>query len=382
MNPDGKKKIMLVFGTRPEATKMAPLIMALRNDASLEPFVVVLRQHKEVPQILSFFGVKPDKVLGVELSDRGAFSKNPFLKGAGILKSGIGLLKFYRLLGSEKPAVLLVQGDTSAAFLAAFMAYNRRIPVGHVEAGLRTYDKYAPFPEEMNRQLIGRIADYHFAPTARAKENLLREGITEDRIVVVGNTALDTLRLMLEGQEETRKPSREFGDKFILVTAHRRESFEGGLSRICDAILELAERHPDIHFVYPVHHNPNVREVVFEKLNGKRNIHLIPPVPYEEFVGLMRDAHLVLTDSGGIQEEISFFGTPCLVLRDVTERPEGVEAGNIKLVGTNAETIVREVEELLGNEGTYRNMARKHTAFGDGHAAEKIVAALRGYLLK
>lgn len=370
------RKVMFVFGTRPEAIKMAPLILEFKKNRHFDTFTCVVKQHKEAVRILSSFGLKPDMEVGIELSDRGIFSKNPVRKAIKAVKSAFGLFKFYRLLGKEKPDVLMVQGDTSTAFLMAFVAFHKKIKVGHVEAGLRTYNKHAPFPEEMNRQLVCRVADYHFAPTEDAKNNLLKEGIGEDRIFLVGNTVLDAVRLILEKKGENKKINGDFGEKFVLITAHRRESFGEGIIRICKAISELARKHPDINFVYPVHPNPNVRDVVYGKLSGIKNIRLIPPVEYEGFVHLMEKAYIILTDSGGIQEEVSMLGKPCLVMRDKTEREEAVKAGNAKLVGTDPEKIIKETEILLKGGEEFRSMSKKHTAFGDGHASEKIVSAV------
>jgi len=278
-----------------------------------------------------------------------------------------------------------VQGDTSTAFLASFLAINFKVPVAHVEAGLRTQTKYSPFPEEINRRLISVLADFHFAPTAKARENLLREGIDEERIIVTGNTALDTLRLTLKSDcpfKDGNNIKIDPDKKLLIVTAHRRESFGEGMKNIAEAIREIAEKRSDIVIVYPVHANPNVSKPMRSMLGGCKNIFLVDPMEYHAFVALMKKAYMILTDSGGIQEEVSFLGKPTLVMRESTERPEGLMGGNVRLVGTDKGLIVGEVTRLLDDATYYQSMSKTHAAFGDGFAAQKIITAFQDYFQK
>ncbi len=386
-----KRKIFVVFGTRPEAIKLAPLVKELETRKEVDVKTCVFRQHDVMlSQVLTAFNLKPTYDLKVVLNDQsifggqvGAFTR---IKNLGI--TGINLLRFVRILRSEKPDVLVVQGDTSTAFLAAFLAFHFKISVAHVEAGLRTNKKYSPFPEEMNRRLITSLADFHFASTADAEGNLLREGIAKNRIWITGNTVIDAMRLILErhtqgnnGEYWHKFFKQEYGldmngKKIVLVTAHRRESFGDGLNHICEALKTLSDAHPDIQIIYPVHLNPNVDRPVRAILAGSKNIMLTTPLAYEPFIYLMSRAYLILTDSGGIQEEASLVGKPVLVMREVTERQEAIDAGSAKLVGTDSRRIVAEASLLLDNKEAYAAMAKKHTAFGDGFAARKIADVL------
>lgn len=380
------KKILIVFGTRPEAIKFAPIIKEIKQASSLRGVVCVFRQHGEMlDQVLRVFDIVPDYDLKIMLSDKALFGKGIriFSKIKNLIISGFSLLKFLRILKKEKPDILMVQGDTSTAFLAAFLAFYFKISIAHVEAGLRTYDKYKPFPEEINRQLISRLADFHFAPTEQAKNNLLKEGIDDKKIFLSGNTAIDALFMARENQKKNiakheAEFSRKYGidlknKKMILVTAHRRESFGEGLKNIFLAVKEIARRRGDVEIIYPVHLNPNVYHLAREMLGGIPNIHLIDPAGYDDFIFLMDKSYLILTDSGGVQEEAPSLRRPVLVMRDATERQEGVEAGVSKLVGTTTEKITKETFLLLDDKNAYNQMATGHNPYGDGAAAKRIV---------
>jgi len=380
------RKILIVFGTRPEAIKLAPVIKEIRECSFLESVVCVFRQHnKMLSQILKIFDIKPDYDLKITLSDESLFSKkvNIFKRIKNLIVSGFSFLKFFQILKKEKPDILVVQGDTSTAFLAAFFAYHFKIKIAHIEAGLRTYDKYHPFPEEMNRQLISRLADWHFVPTIQAKNNLLKEGISEEKIFLTGNTSIDALLMVKEKvlknekKYETsflKKYNINFGNKkIILVTVHRRESFGEGLKNIFSAIKEIVQKRDDIEIIYPVHLNPNVYYLAYELLNNIPNLHLIDPLEYDEFVFLMTKSYLILTDSGGIQEEAPSLKKPVLVIRDKTERQEGVEAKVAKIIGRNKEDIVRETLLLLDDDDAYYKMTLGDNLYGDGKAAKRIV---------
>ncbi len=376
-------KTSVVFGTRPEAIKLAPVVLRLRDDPRFACQVCVTAQHRQMlDQVTGVFGIVPD-------TDLDLMRPNQTL--GSLTSRAIEALDQY--FSREKPDLVLVQGDTTTVFCAALTAFYHRIPVGHVEAGLRTGNLRSPWPEEANRVLSSRLADLHFAPTCQAQENLLREGIPQGRIFVTGNTVIDALliaqqnvaqsRLRIDSLPDFLQPGRDASDpRMVLITGHRRENFGEGFENICRAIAELARRFPSAHFVYPVHLNPNVRDPVSRILgNGVargegdllRNVHLIDPLPYLDFVGLMSRSHLILTDSGGIQEEAPSLGKPVLVMRDTTERPEAVERGAVKLVGTDAAAIVDGVSLLLGNEEAYRAMSTAGNPFGDGHAATRIV---------
>jgi len=369
------KKVSLIFGTRPEAIKLCPLVLELKRHPEFEAHVCVTGQHRQMlDQVLEVFGVVPDIDLNLMQPDQTL---------AGLTARAITAIDSY--LAEYKPDVVIVQGDTTTSFCAALAAFYRRIPVGHVEAGLRTWNKFSPFPEEINRVIISRVADLHFAPTPWARDNLLREGVPEDRVFVTGNTVIDALhiataKIRKDPPEIPGLPSHLLnGDSqrpLVLITGHRRENFGEGFANICRAISELSKRFPDASFVYPVHLNPNVRQPVFDMLSGRDNIHLIDPLSYLPFVALMNRSTIVLTDSGGVQEEAPGLGKPVLVMRDTTERPEAVEAGTVKLVGTDKETIVDNVAMLLTNASTYGAMANAVNPYGDGKACQRIVAAL------
>ncbi|MBR9888998.1 MAG: UDP-N-acetylglucosamine 2-epimerase (non-hydrolyzing) [Oceanospirillales bacterium] len=369
------KKILLVFGTRPEAIKMAPLVHALTSDQRFEARVCVTGQHREMlDQVLELFQVKPDYDLNIMKPGQ----------SLGQITSRI-LIGIEEVLVSFEPAVVLVHGDTATTFAASLAAYYQQIPVGHVEAGLRTGNIYSPWPEEANRKLTGCLTGFHFAPTDASKNNLLREGYSSDAISVTGNTVIDALLMIKKRLEDdvelSETLSAEFpildsSKKLVLVTGHRRESFGGGFERICKALQLVARKHPDSQIVYPVHLNPQVQEPVNRLLSDVGNIHLIEPQQYLQFVYLMTRAHVILTDSGGIQEEAPSLGKPVLVMRDTTERPEAVEAGTVKLVGTDIEKIVAELDVLLTNEDAYTQMSIAHNPYGDGIACQRIADVL------
>ena len=366
-------KVLTVIGTRPEAIKLAPIIRELGSRRELQNVVVVTAQHREMlDSALELFKIKPDFDFDVM-----AENQTPAQVASAILA------KLDPILQHEHPDWVLVQGDTTTTAAAALAAFYRRIHVGHVEAGLRTFDKWHPFPEEINRRVTSAIADLHFAPTAGAKRNLLREGISEASIVVSGNPVIDALESI--AQQVPTPATEELFDRLglparrlILVTAHRRENWGAPLENICLALREIAENQPDVHIVYPVHLNPNVREPVHRLLNGIANVTLIPPADYLTLAHLMRRSALVVTDSGGIQEEAPALGKPVLVLRQVTERPEAVEAGTVKVIGTERQMIVNEVLRLLVDVEEYERMARAVNPYGDGRASQRIVAALLG----
>ena len=364
-------RVLSIFGTRPEAIKMAPVVRQLARTEGIRSRVCVTAQHREMlDQALSIFDIRPD----IDLN----------LMRANQSLAELTAAVFTRLdpvLQEESPDWILVQGDTTTVMAAALAAYYRKIRVGHVEAGLRTRDKWQPFPEEINRRIAGVVADLHFAPTEHARQNLLREGIPENHIAVTGNPVIDALHLIAARPEpaeianllESLHIGR--GRRLILVTAHRRENFGAPLDSICGAIQSLASR-GDVEIVYPVHLNPNVQKPVYRLLRETPHVTLLPPLDYLPLVHLMKHASLVLTDSGGIQEEAPAFGIPVLVLREVTERPEGVEAGTARLVGTNREKILAEASRLLDDDAAYRQMAHAVNPYGDGHAAERIVNRL------
>ena len=364
-------RVLSIFGTRPEAIKMAPVVRQLERTEGILSRVCVTAQHREMlDQALEIFGIRPD----IDLS-----LMRPNQSLAALTAAVFTHLD--SVLEAEAPDWILVQGDTTTVMASALAAYYRKIRVGHVEAGFRTRDKWQPFPEEINRRVAGVLADLHFAPTERARQNLLREGIPDDIITVTGNPVIDALHLIAARPEPpdiaSLLDSLEIGrgKRLILVTAHRRENFGAPLESICRALAEIASR-GDVEIVYPVHLNPNVRETVYRLLGDTPHITLLPPLDYLPLVHLMKRASLVLTDSGGIQEEAPAFGIPVLVLREVTERPEGVEAGTARLVGANREKIVADASRLLDDEDAYRQMAHAVNPYGDGHAAERIINRL------
>lgn len=384
------KKILIIFGTRPEAIKLAPLIKELEKQKDLEIITCVLRQQtKLLDDPLRVFEIKPKFDIQFPFGNHGLMNPNPFLKIKSAINIGFGFLKLVKIFKRERPNLLIVQGDTSTVFICAFLASQFKVSIAHVEAGLRTNDKYSPFPEEINRRLVSTIADLHFAATESAKENLLKEGIPPEKIWVTGNTVIDALRIVLEREKifeikdflkSKYRIELDENKKILLVTTHRRESFGEGLSNICGAVKEIAEKRKDLVVIFPVHPNPNVRKLVFDRLSASKNIYLVEPLGYKEFVFLMANSYAILTDSGGIQEEVSFLGKPTLVMRKVTERPEGISAGNAILVGTDKNLIVENTFSLLDNKEFYQKMSVKHLAFGDGYAAGRITKAIEGHL--
>jgi UDP-N-acetylglucosamine 2-epimerase (non-hydrolysing) len=374
------KKVMLAFGTRPEAIKMAPLVHRLKSQPSaFDVTVCVTAQHREMlDQVLRMFDIRPEIDLdlmraGQELSDI----------TANILQ------RMKMVLANEQPDLLLVHGDTTTTLAAAMAGFYADVQVGHVEAGLRTYDMHAPFPEEFNRQVTSKIAKWHFAPTEQSRRNLILEGVHDQSIVVTGNTVIDALRWTLERiQSDTGRADRldtlisqllPFDwkqDLFVLITGHRRENFGVGVRQICEALKELAHQFGDLQFVYPLHMNPNIRGPVGNLLMDVPNIHLIEPLDYEPFIYLLKHSYLVLTDSGGIQEEAPSLGKPVLVMRDVTERPEAVASGTVELVGANRQNIVNGVSKLIKDKAQYRKMSRSQNPYGDGNACDRIAQAL------
>ncbi|MEC9488534.1 MAG: UDP-N-acetylglucosamine 2-epimerase (non-hydrolyzing) [Halanaerobium sp.] len=363
-------KVMTIFGTRPEAIKMAPVVKALEAETGMEPQVVVTAQHREMlDQVLELFGIEP-------LLDLDIMRQSQSL--SGVLSRSLQGLE--RAMFELEPDLVLVHGDTATTFAGALAAYYQQIPVGHVEAGLRTRDKYRPFPEEANRHLTGVLADYHFAPTRRAADNLLAEAVPQKRVFVTGNTVIDAL-LQISAREEPLhpfiRPVIKEGQKLILVTAHRRENWGEPLEDICRAILQIVDAHPDVTIAFPVHLNPAVRETVFKYLINKPRIYLLEPLDYLPFAQLMQNSYLLLSDSGGIQEEAPALGKPVLVMRQVTERPEAVEAGTVKLVGTDPELLFAEADKLLNDEQYYQEMSQAKNPFGDGRAAQRIVKIIR-----
>ncbi|MCP9268985.1 UDP-N-acetylglucosamine 2-epimerase (non-hydrolyzing) [Xenorhabdus sp. XENO-1] len=369
-------KVLTVFGTRPEAIKMAPLVHALAKDAAFDAKVCVTAQHREMlDQVLHLFEITPD------------FDLNIMKKGQDLTDITCRILEGMKpVLEEFKPDVVLVHGDTATTMATSLAAFYQRIPVGHIEAGLRTGDLYSPWPEEANRKIAGHLAMYHFAPTENSQNNLLKESIAGSSIFVTGNTVIDALlwvrdRIVsddaLSDQLAKLYPFIDPNKKMILVTGHRRESFGGGFERICEALAQVARAHPEVQVVYPVHLNPNVSEPVKRILHDIDNVILINPQDYLPFVYLMNHAYMILTDSGGIQEEAPSLGKPVLVMRDTTERPEAVDAGTVRLVGTKTQTIVEEVTRLLTDDIAYQQMSRAHNPYGDGQACQRILEALR-----
>ena len=370
-----KKRILTVFGTRPEAIKMAPLVHALAADDRFDAKVCVTAQHREMlDQVLELFEITPDYDLNL-------------MKTGQTLNEVTAriLLELKPVLQEFKPDVVLVHGDTATTFAASLAAYYEQIAVGHVEAGLRTGNVYSPWPEEGNRKLTGALTKYHFAPTATSQQNLLDENYAQENIVVTGNTVIDALLMVKEKIDHdvdlnatlaASFPMLNDNKKLILVTGHRRESFGGGFERICEALAITAKRDPNAQILYPMHLNPNVREPVNRILKGIDNIYLIEPQQYLPFIYLMTRAHIILTDSGGIQEEAPSLGKPVLVMRDTTERPEAVEAGTVKLVGTDVVVMTSAINELMDNEVAYKAMSFAHNPYGDGKTCERILDVL------
>ena len=375
-----RRKVMLAFGTRPEAIKMAPLVHALKARADrFDVTVCVTAQHRQMlDQVLALFDIRPDIDLDVMRPGQDLFDVTAAV-----------LLAMRGVLADHRPDVLLVHGDTTTTLAAATAGFYAGVAVGHVEAGLRTHDVHSPFPEEFNRQVTSKVARFHFAPTATSAANLAAEGVPADRVTVTGNTVIDALfralarleddpvrRAAAEGLLDARLGVAWRTRRFVLVTGHRRENFGAGFLEICAGLKELAGRYPDVDFVYPVHLNPNVRGPVWSLLADSANVRLIEPLDYEPFILLLRACHLVLTDSGGIQEEAPSLGKPVLVMRDVTERPEAVAAGTVELVGANRARIVAAVTRLIDDPAAHDAMARAHNPYGDGHACRRIVEVL------
>lgn len=367
---DKRIKVMTIFGTRPEAIKMAPLLLELqKNSNSIEPIVAVTAQHRQMlDQVLDTFHIIPDYDLNI-------------MKARQTLLdiTTRGLEGLDQVMKEAKPDLVLVHGDTTTTFTASLAAFYNQIPVGHVEAGLRTWSKYSPYPEEMNRQLTGVLADLHFAPTSKSAANLLREGKREDCIYITGNTAIDALRTTVKEGYSHPALNKLGNDRFILMTVHRRENLGEPMRNIFRAVKRLVDAHEDVQVIYPVHMNPVIRDIANEILSGHNRIHLIEPLDVIDFHNFAARSYLILTDSGGVQEEAPSLGIPVLVLRDTTERPEGIEAGTLKLAGTNEENIVYLVNELLTNPDEYSRMAKASNPYGDGYAAKRIVQAIISY---
>lgn len=377
-------KISVIFGTRPEAIKLAPIILALKNHPDFECHICVTAQHRQMlDQVLNIFDITPDVDLNI-------MKKNQSLSEL-TARVIIGIDNY---LTSYKPDMVLVQGDTTTVFSAALTSFYHQIPIGHVEAGLRTGNMQSPWPEEANRVLTSRITNLHFAPTEKSRQNLLFENVKDEHIVVTGNTVIDALFIALNKinenppiipslpeflQPNSNRQSKS-EPRLVLITGHRRENFGSGFENICNAIFKLAHIFPDVHFVYPVHLNPNVREPVMRLLktnSAGKNIHLLEPLDYLPFIALMNRSYIIITDSGGVQEEAPSLGKPVLVMRDTTERPEAVEAGTVKLVGTNYESIVAQTSELLNNKEAYNSMSIAHNPYGDGKATGRHIKALK-----
>lgn len=368
-----KIRVMSVFGTRPEAIKMAPLVKELEKSEHIENLVCVTAQHREMlDQVLEIFDIKPDYDLNI-MKDRQTLTGIT----TRVLEGMEGVLE------EAKPDIVLVHGDTSTTFVTALAAFYKQIPVGHVEAGLRTYNIYEPFPEEMNRKLAGAIATLHFSPTPLAKNNLLKEAVDEEAIYITGNTVIDALKTTIHEDYHFTVDilnQIDFKNKRVItMTAHRRENLGEPLRNICEAVREIANEFADVEVVYAVHKNPAVRDVAYEILGDVKNVHLIEPLDLKDMHNLMQRSYLVLTDSGGLQEEVPSMGKPVLVLRNVTERPEGIEAGTLKLAGVEKDTIYSLTHELLTNENIYKQMAQAKNPFGDGEASRRIVEAILSY---
>lgn len=376
-------KVMTIFGTRPEAVKLAPVIKKLEEYKNeFQSVICVTAQHRQMlDQVLELFNIKPDYDLNIMKPNQSLFE----------LTSNV-LLNIQPILEKEKPDIILVQGDTTTVFVASLAAFYLKIKIGHVEAGLRTFNKFSPFPEEMNRKITTCMADLHFAPTDTSKNNLLLEQTPEKDIYVTGNTVIDALFLTIEKLKNDeannnfsekvkgisdliKKINPDNNKKVILLTGHRRENFGQGFENICHGVKEIANN-PDVEIIYPVHLNPNVREPVMRIIGNEKNIHLIEPLDYEPFVYLMSKSYIILTDSGGVQEEAPSLGKPVLVMRDTTERPEAVLAGTVKLVGTDKDLLVSETNKLLNDENAYKAMSMAHNPYGDGKASQRIIDAL------
>jgi UDP-N-acetylglucosamine 2-epimerase (non-hydrolysing) len=378
-----KKKVLLVFGTRPEAIKMAPLCHALQAEEGLESIICVTAQHREMlDQVLNIFELTPDVDLNLMKKGQDLFD----------ITSAV-MLNMRDVLVEYEPDIVLVHGDTTTTMATSLACFYAGVSVGHVEAGLRTHDVFAPYPEEFNRRVATIATNIHFVPTSLSRQNLINESVDGTNIFVTGNTVIDSLHWVLNKIERSSLVRTRInsvldehlsfdwkGSKFVLITGHRRENFGDGFFNICEGISELASKHAEVHFIYPVHLNPNVQKPVNELLSNFSNVHLIPPLDYEPFVYLLKNCYLVLTDSGGIQEEAPSLGKPVLVMRDVTERPEAVEAGTVKLVGAKKAGIVFHIDKLLTERDYYETMAHAHNPYGDGKACAKIVGHIKDKL--
>jgi UDP-N-acetylglucosamine 2-epimerase (non-hydrolysing) len=377
------KKIMLVFGTRPEAIKMAPLCHKLMDDRDIKTYICITGQHKDMlEQVMKIFNLKADFNLDIMQPQQDLVD----------ITSSV-LIKMREVLEISKPDLVLVHGDTTTSLATSLACFYMGIKVAHVEAGLRTYNLASPFPEEFNRQVTAKISNYHFSPTNLSKQNLISEGINEEKIIVTGNTVIDALQLISSNidndedlyQQITSKLYNNIlfnldQEKFILITGHRRENFGSSFENICKAIRELALEHPKMNFIYPVHLNPNVQAPVNKFLQGIKNIYLLKPLEYQDFVFLLKRCFIVLTDSGGIQEEAPSFGKPVIVMRDTTERPEAVDAGTVKLVGSSKNMIISTINDLLSSQELYDLMSRSHNPYGDGKASIRIIDFLKKVL--
>ena len=371
------KKVMMIFGTRPEAIKMIPIIREIQEDKNLELKVCITGQHKDMlNQVLTSFNISVDYDLEIMRE----------VQTLSYITTSI-IQKLDEIIKQEQPDIILVHGDTTTAFSSALVAFYNQVKIGHVEAGLRTYDKYSPFPEEMNRVLISDLADIHFAPTENNKKALIAEGVDEEKIYVTGNTVIDTINLTINQDykfENSYLNNIKFSQdkKYILLTAHRKENLGIPLENICKSINELTHQRKDIEIIFPVHYNPKVREIVFKHLKPNKQVHLLDPINAFDMHNLMNKCYLILTDSGGLQEEAPALGKPVLILRENTERPEVVECGAAKLVGTNEQIIIQETGKLLDDVELYKKMSQVANPYGDGHASERIVYAIKHYLTK
>ncbi|HCW7175984.1 TPA: UDP-N-acetylglucosamine 2-epimerase (non-hydrolyzing) [Staphylococcus aureus] len=364
------KKIMTIFGTRPEAIKMAPLVKALEQEKMLEPIVVVTAQHREMlDSVLSTFEIKPKYDLNIMKSGQTL---------SEITSKSITQLE--QVIQLEKPDMVLVHGDTMTTFAGGLAAFYNQVPIGHVEAGLRSYDKYSPFPEEVNRQLVGVLAGLHFAPTKNAASHLLNEGKYSESVVVTGNTAIDAMKYTVDDNYKSNIMDKYHDKKFILMTAHRRENLGQPMENIFKAVRRLIDEYTDLALVYPMHKNPKVRDVAHKILGGHDRIELIEPLDVIDFHNFAKQSYFILTDSGGIQEEAPSFNKPVLVLRSVTERPEGVDAGTLKVVGTHEQDVYQAAKELIDDERLYHQMSEASNPYGDGFASERIVNHIKYYL--
>lgn len=363
------KKIMIIFGTRPEAIKMAPLVKAIEQNKNLEANIVITAQHREMlDSVLEIFAVQPHHDLNI-------MKKNQTLAEL----TSRALIKLDEVIKEEKPDIVLVHGDTTSTFVGSLAAFYNQVPVGHVEAGLRTGNKYSPFPEELNRLVVGNMAELNFAPTQKAAENLILENKVKDSIYVTGNTAIDALKTTIQKDYVSETISKYKDKQILLLTAHRRENIGEPMHHIFKAVRDIADEYPDLVVVYPIHKNPKVREIASEYLKGHNRIELIEPLDVLDFHNFANQSHLILTDSGGVQEEAPSLGKPVLVLRDNTERPEGVKAGTLKVIGTEYDSIMRETKRILDNKEAYQQMSKASNPYGDGNTSQRICEIIEYY---